>query len=124
VPHRVLLVDDSKAMRTFVEAALEEHGEFEVETATNGVEALKLLPQIEFDLVITDINMPEINGLELIKFARSHARYQSVPLLIISTEGHERDVEKAISLGATEYLVKPFTPELLVETVKRHLPRA
>jgi two-component system chemotaxis response regulator CheY len=110
-------------MRTFVEAALEEDGEFEVSTASSGFEALKLLPRDEYDIVITDINMPDINGLELIKFARSHERYKTAPLLIISTEGSSRDVEKAMELGASEYLVKPFTPEQLLDAVRRHLPR-
>ena len=67
--HRVLLVDDSQAMRTFVEAALEDEG-IEVEAASGGAEALRLMPQQAFDLLITDINMPDINGLELIKFVR------------------------------------------------------
>ena len=119
--HRVLLVDDSQAMRTFVEAALEEDGGFEVECARGGAEALKLMPQFEFDIVITDINMPDINGLELIRFARSHDRYKDTPVLIISTEGNERDVKRAMDLGATEFLVKPFTPEQLVEACRRHV---
>jgi two-component system chemotaxis response regulator CheY len=119
--HRVLLVDDSQAMRTFVEAALEEQGDFEVETARTGFEALKLLPAGAFDLLITDINMPDLNGLELIRFARSHERYRTTPVLIISTEGGSRDVSRAMELGANEYLVKPFTPDQLVEMVRRHL---
>ena len=122
--HRVLLVDDSQAMRSFVEAALEEAGDFDVETAATGFEALKLLPTQQFDLIVTDINMPDITGLELIRFARSHERYGKTPLLIISTEGGTRDVEKAMALGATEYLVKPFTEEQLVEAVRRYLPEA
>jgi two-component system, chemotaxis family, chemotaxis protein CheY len=122
--HRVLLVDDSQAMRSFVEAALEEAGDFDVETAATGFEALKLLPTQQFDLIVTDINMPDITGLELIRFARSHERYGQTPLLIISTEGGTRDVEKAMALGATEYLVKPFTEAQLVEAVRRYLPEA
>jgi two-component system chemotaxis response regulator CheY len=120
--YRVLLVDDSHSMRAFVESALEEAGDFEVATAESGFEALKLLPREDFDLVITDINMPNLNGLELIRFARSHARYRDVPLLIISTEGGSRDVDKAMSLGANEYVVKPFSPETLVAVVRRYLP--
>ncbi len=119
--HRVLLVDDSQAMRAFVEAALEEHDEFEVDSARTGFEALKLLPTGDYDLVITDINMPDLNGLELIRFARSHDRYKTTPILIISTEGSRRDVEKAMDLGASEYLVKPFTPEQVVDAARRNL---
>jgi two-component system chemotaxis response regulator CheY len=110
-------------MRTFVEETLEEEGDIEVREAESGFEALRLLPQERFDLLITDINMPDINGLELIRFARSHDRYRQTPLLIISTEGSERDVSKAMTLGATEYLVKPFSAEVLVEAVRRYLPK-
>ena len=121
MPHRVLLVDDSKTTRSFAMAALEAEGDLEVTVARSGFEALKILPSGEFDLVITDINMPDINGLELIRFARNHRRYANTPLLIISTEGREKDRERALTLGANEYLVKPFTPEALVEAVRRHL---
>lgn len=121
MPHRVLLVDDSQTTRSFAAAALEAEGDLEVSVARSGFEALKILPQGNFDLVITDINMPDINGLELIRFTRSHARYADTPLIIISTEGRDSDRKKAMSLGANEYLVKPFTPEALVEAVRRYL---
>jgi two-component system chemotaxis response regulator CheY len=119
--HRVLLVDDSQTTRSFAAAALEAEGDLEVSVARSGFEALKILPQGQFDLVITDINMPDINGLELIRFTRSHARYADTPVIIISTEGRDTDREKAMSLGANEYLVKPFTPEALVEAVRRYI---
>jgi len=122
LPHRVLLVDDSQTTRSFAAAALEAEGDLEVSEARSGFEALKILPSGEFDLVITDINMPDINGLELIRFARNHKRYAETPLIIISTEGRDTDREKAMSLGANEYLVKPFTPEALVQAVRRYLP--
>lgn len=120
MPHRVLLVDDSQTARSFAAAALEAEGDLEVSLAKSGFEALKVLPSGSFDLVITDINMPDINGLELIRFAR-HARYATTPIIIISTEGRDVDREKAMSLGANEYLVKPFTPEALVAAVRRYL---
>ena len=91
-------------------------------TATaNGFEALKVLPRGEFDLIITDINMPDINGLELIHFIKKIPDYQEVPLFIISTEGGERDREKGLSLGANEYLVKPFSPDDLETLVRKYL---
>jgi two-component system chemotaxis response regulator CheY len=120
--HRILVVEDSATMRSFVAATLEGEGEFEVVQAENGFAALKTLPQAHFDLVITDVNMPDINGLELIKFMRSSASYKDTPLVIISTEGRDRDRDKGLALGANAYLVKPFTPEQLVELVRRHLP--
>jgi len=72
--------------------------------------------------VITDINMPDINGLELIRFVRGHAHLAKLPLICISTEGRERDRERCLSLGANAYLVKPFAPAVLVAEVKRFLP--
>lgn len=119
---KVLLVDDSQATRSFVAAALEEDGDYEVVAAASGFEALKLLPREAIELIITDINMPDINGLEVIRYARSHDRYKKTPVLVISTEGVMKDIEKALTLGATEYLVKPFTPQQLLEAVRRHLP--
>lgn len=118
--HRVLLVDDSPTTRSFAAAALEADG-VEVVEARSGFEALKLLPSGEFHAVVTDINMPDINGLEVIKYTRNHARYRETPVIIISTEGRETDRERAMKLGANEYLVKPFTPEELVAMVRKYL---
>jgi two-component system chemotaxis response regulator CheY len=109
-------------MRTFVAATLESDGDYEVTQAPSGFAALKALPTGRFDLVITDVNMPDINGLELIKFVRSNPHYQQTPLIIISTEGRERDRDRGLSLGANAYLVKPFAPEALIDLVKRYLP--
>jgi two-component system chemotaxis response regulator CheY len=122
VAHRVLLVEDSPTMRSFVAATLEGDGTLEVTQVHSGFAALKILPTGHFDLVITDVNMPDINGLELIKFVRSNANYKETPLVIISTEGREKDREKALGLGANAYLVKPFPPEALLELVRRYLP--
>ena len=119
---RVLLVEDSPTMRSFVAAALQAAGDYDLVEVPNGFEALKTLPGGHFELVITDINMPDINGLELIRFIRSNAVYRDVPLIIISTEGSARDRERGLGLGANAFLVKPFTPEELVQTVHCHLP--
>ncbi len=108
-------------MRSFVAATLESHGGFDVTEATSGFEALKLLPRGHFDLIITDINMPDINGLELIQFVKKSPQYQNTPLFIISTEGREVDRDKGLRLGANEYLVKPFQPESLLELCQRYL---
>jgi two-component system, chemotaxis family, chemotaxis protein CheY len=121
---RVLVVDDSRTARAFAAAALESSAGVEVTEARSGLEALKLLPQGDFDLVITDINMPDINGLELIRFARSHERYRQTPLIIMTTEAAAVDRDRAMALGADEYLVKPFTAEALLDAVRRHLQAA
>jgi two-component system chemotaxis response regulator CheY len=67
--------------------------------------------------VITDVNMPDINGLELIKFCRTHPSYAATPVIIISTEGRDRDRDRGMSLGANAYLVKPFSPQSLLDVV-------
>jgi two-component system chemotaxis response regulator CheY len=116
--HRVLLVEDSATMRAYVVAALEAEG-FTVTPTASGFEALKILPRNQFDLIITDINMPDINGLELIRFVRESPIHGKVPLVIISTDGAERDRDRGLKLGADAYLVKPFAPEALVEVARR-----
>ena len=121
VTKRVLLVDDSSTMRSFVAATLEGEGGFEVTQVPSGFAALKLLPSTPFDLVITDINMPDINGLELIRFIRQNPQHKETPLIIISTEGKERDRDKGLGLGANAFLVKPFQPEDLLALVKQYI---
>jgi two-component system chemotaxis response regulator CheY len=76
------------------------------------------LPRASFDLIVTDINMPDINGLELVSFAKNDPRYREIPLVIVSTESSERDRAKGMSLGANAYVVKPFAPEELRRVVE------
>ena len=116
---RVLVVEDSPAMRAFVRAALEEGGLADVTEAANGFEALRLLPRVRYDLVVTDINMPDIHGLELISFMRKSEQHKTTPVIIVSTEGAQRDRDRGISLGANAYLTKPFLPEQLRATARR-----
>lgn len=116
---RVLVVEDSPAMRTFVRAALEEGGLANVTEASNGFEALRLLPREAFDLVVTDINMPDIHGLELISFMRKSDNHKTTPVIIVSTEGAQRDRDRGLALGANAYLTKPFEPEELRAAAQR-----
>lgn len=120
-PFTILVVDDSAAMRTLLVSTLENLGSPEILQAANGFEALRILPRQEINLLLTDINMPDINGLELLSFVRSNPVYKEMPVVIISTEGSSKDIEKGMSLGANEYLVKPFMPEQLLEVVKKFL---
>jgi two-component system chemotaxis response regulator CheY len=119
---RILVVEDSSSTRAFVRSILEGEpfaktlGGVEVVEASSGFEAMRLLPRGPYDLVITDINMADINGLELIRFVRKSEQYRSTPIVIISTQGTERDVERGVALGANAYLAKPFSPEDLRAT--------
>jgi two-component system chemotaxis response regulator CheY len=118
---KVLVVDDSQATRELVCATLEELPDAEVTESATGFEALKVLPRQHFDLIITDINMPDINGLELINFVKKNPLYRDVPLFILSSESREQDRARGLALGAAEYLTKPFEPKVLLSLVRRYL---
>jgi two-component system chemotaxis response regulator CheY len=117
----VLIVEDSKAIRSMIRVSLEEAGGFFAIEAGNGFEALKTLPTRRFDLVITDINMPDINGLELIGFVKSNPEYKDIPLVIVSTEKSDEDKKRGMALGASGYVVKPFTKGELMQAVNKAL---
>ena len=121
--YEVLVVEDSSAMRSFIASTIEEIEGVRVTEAASGFVALKELPRCDFNLIITDINMPDINGLELVRFIRENDRFKETPLIIVSTESSQRDRERGLALGANSYLVKPFTPEALKECVERYLKR-
>ena len=118
---KVLIVEDSGATRELLRAALETLEAVEVHTAVSGFDALKVLPRHRFDLIITDINMPDINGLELINFVKKNPNYKDTPLFVVTTEGRDQDRERGLRLGANEYVVKPFSPERISELVRRYL---
>lgn len=127
---RILVVEDSSSTRSLVRAILEDPafsgpmGQVEITEAQSGFDAMRLLPRARYDLIITDINMPDVNGLELIYFIRRSEQYRATPLVIISTQATERDIERGKSLGADAFVPKPFSPELLRETCQRLLEGA
>jgi two-component system, chemotaxis family, chemotaxis protein CheY len=115
----ILIVEDSVTTRALIRAIIEEMGDFNTVEAGSGFEALKLLPTQEFNLVITDVNMPDINGLELINFIKSNSRYSHIPLIIVSTERSDEDRKRGIALGAMAYITKPFKAHELQEVIKQ-----
>ena len=117
----ILIVEDSATTRALIRAIIDELGEFETVEAGSGFEALKMLPQMEYDLIVTDINMPDINGLELINFVRNNPRYSHLPIIIVSTERSEEDKKRGMALGATAYVTKPFKSSELQEAIKKTL---
>lgn len=127
---KVLVVEDSSTTRAFVRAILEGDaftkrlGPCEVSEASSGFEAMRLLPRGPYQLIITDINMGDINGLELIRFVRKSEHHRTTPLLIISTQNTERDVERGLALGADGYVPKPFSEGQLAEACARVLGTA
>ena len=119
--YKVLIVEDSPTIRALIISSLEAAGDFNFVETGGGFEALKILPREKFDIIITDINMPDINGLELVNFVKKNDLYKNIPLLIISTERSKNDIDKGLALGADEYIVKPFRPEELQKTVLKYL---
>jgi two-component system, chemotaxis family, chemotaxis protein CheY len=96
----------------------------EVVEAASGFDALRLLPRGHYDLVITDINMPDINGLELVRFMRENERYRTVCTFLISTQSAEKDRARGLALGANAFLAKPFTVEALHQAITTHINAA
>ena len=121
---KILVVEDSSSMRAYLTTVIEsgsESYELDIVEAASGFEALKTLPHHKFDAILTDINMPDINGLELVSFLKNHPVYRSIPIMVISTESTEEDRRRAAALGAEEYLVKPFEAGELVAKLRRLL---
>jgi two-component system chemotaxis response regulator CheY len=126
---RILVVEDSTSARAFVRAVLEDEtfaapfGGVQVTEASCGFDAMRLLPRGRFDLIVTDLNMADINGLELIHFIRRSEHHRDVPLVIISTQNTKSDVDRGLALGANDFVPKPFTPERLREAIAKLLGR-
>lgn len=115
---KIMTVDDSSSVRQMVSFTLKQQG-YEVSEAVNGAEALKKLNQGNIDMLITDINMPEMNGITLIKMVRNNPSYKFIPIIILTTESHAGKKEEAKAAGATGWIVKPFRPDQLVAAVKK-----
>ena len=110
---KILFVEDSPTMRRIIANSLKKLGIKEATEAENGVDALEKIQKDDFDLILTDWNMPEMNGQELVEHVRKMEKYKTIPILMITTRGMEDDVMTAIKSGVNGYMVKPFTPELL-----------
>ena len=113
-----LIVDDSGAMRKQLAYALQRIPGVSAVEATDGADAWRKLSTAAFDIVITDINMPLLDGLKLVALVRAGGAHQRVPIVVITTEGAEADRRRAMALGASAYLVKPVQATQVVEAVK------
>ncbi len=119
MPSQILIVDDSKTVRNLLAFILKKEG-FNVLSAENGIDGLEKLYSFsdEIDLILSDINMPRMDGFTFIKTIREQEAYRDLPIVILSTEGQEKDIENGIGLGANMYMVKPAQPEKLVKNIK------
>ena len=109
----LLVVDDSKVMREMMIACLRGQDRFSFTQASSGLEAIEQLSLQSFDLLLLDLNMPDIGGIEVVEFVRSQDRLRGVPIIIVTTRGDEASKERALKAGATRYLTKPFAPEAI-----------
>ncbi len=115
---RALVVDDSAAMRRLLCAALERGAGLATVEASDGADAWRKLASAAFDVVLTDINMPVLDGLKLVALVRGGGAHRGVPIGVVTTEGAEADRRRALALGASAYLVKPVQAQQVVETVR------
>ena len=115
-----LIADDSSTVRKFVGFALKSMG-IEVVTASDGMDALEKLTSENFDIIITDLNMPYVDGYELISSIREIKDYENVPIIILSSESGEEDKSKGFSVGANSYMIKPFDAKKLQYEVSKFL---
>jgi two-component system chemotaxis response regulator CheY len=117
---RILVVDDSTTMRQMVSFTLAEAGH-EVTEASDGVRGLEAAKSGKFDLVITDVNMPAMNGIDLVKSLRELPEFKFTPILVLTTESGQEVKSRGREAGATGWIVKPFSPEVLIQTLKKVL---
>ena len=114
----ILIVDDSKTIRNLVSFILKKEG-YKVTMAEDGLDGLeKLYAADDIDLVISDINMPNMDGFTFIRTVREQEVYRNLPIVVLSTEGQEKDIKQGISLGANLYMVKPAQPQQMVKNIK------
>ena len=118
---RILTIDDSKTMRDMLMLTLAEAG-FDVLQAVDGQDGLDVLVNERVDVVITDINMPRMDGYEVIRQLRSNPSHKTTPILVLTTESEADKRNLAREAGATGWMVKPFDPDRLVETVRKVAP--
>ncbi|MDH5433575.1 MAG: response regulator [Gammaproteobacteria bacterium] len=115
---KILAVDDSASMRQMVSFTLKSAG-FDVTEAADGVEALRAAKTNAFDVVISDVNMPNMDGLSLVRELRTLSNYRFVPILMLTTESSNDKKQAGRSAGATGWIVKPFNPDQLLSTVRK-----
>ena len=122
---RVLIADDHGIVRSGLRMLIDRQPDMSVVAeADDGVDALRRLAGTKFDLIITDINMPILDGLKLVKRLRADEAYMHVPIIIITTEGAAEDRQRALALGANAYITKPIQAPQVIETVKELLKLA
>ena len=119
--YNVLIVEDSPTMRQLIAFALKRIRGVRIVEANDGVDGLKKLSAERFDLILTDINMPIMDGLKLVSLVRNDSNYKTIPIVVITTEGAQEDRERALALGANDYITKPIQPTKILDVAKNLL---
>jgi len=119
---KILIVDDSPTMRRMVMASLREMKDVAFGEAGSGLEAIEQLALSPADLVVLDLNMPDMHGMEVVEFLRKHEVYRAMPVIILTTRGDDSSRSRALTAGASAYLTKPFLPSVLASQVRELLP--
>lgn len=122
VTNRVLIVDDSKVMRDMVAACLRPLGDVSFDFAASGLEAIERLALASYDLVVLDLNMPDVGGIEVIEFIRQQSKLKALPILVVTTRGDDASRTRVLEAGASGFLAKPFAPEQILADVRGLLP--
>ena len=118
---RILIVDDSPTIRRMVKASLSELPDAAFTEAASGLEAIESLALGPIDMMVLDLNMPDMHGIEVLTFIRSHGAYHRLPVVVLTTRGDEDSRDAAIKAGATRYLTKPFAPQVLASHARELL---
>jgi len=122
--NKILIVDDSQLIHSMYRLVLNRYKNCKIVDAMNGLEALDALSrENDFNIILLDINMPVMNGLQFMEKIKNENIYKHIPIIVISTEGKEEDTLRALQLGATGYVVKPFKPHMLYELIEKILSR-
>ncbi len=115
----ILVVDDSKTIRNLLSFVFKNEG-YKVTSAENGLDGLeKLYAMEQVDLIVSDVNMPHMDGLAFVASVRENEAYNAVPIVILTTEGQEEDIQKGMDAGANMYLKKPSSPDTIIRSVKQ-----
>jgi two-component system chemotaxis response regulator CheY len=115
---RILIVDDSATIRKMVRASLAPIDAAEFTEASSGLEAIEQLALAPVSLIVLDLNMPDMHGIDVLKFVRGHRAHRGVPILVLTTRGDASSRDTAERAGATAYLTKPFAPQVLAATAR------
>jgi two-component system chemotaxis response regulator CheY len=114
----ILVVDDSKVMRDMIVACLRPRADLSFTQASSGLEAIERLSLQPFDLVVLDLNMPDIGGIEVLEFVRGQGRLRAMPIVVVTTRGDDSTRSRALEAGASRFLTKPFSPDAILREVE------